>query len=176
MTAKQRLLNFVTLLRAKRKRENMNKFRNNETATAIETAINSNAFLKESLQGSCNVKITDNGNNHVADLFSTSIRDRVEIWLDCNSIVLFIGGNVKETTKTSKDFESLFTESLYANYNNKINASVNTKHKFTSIESATAILRCLSERVVKKESEKKETKQTQKAKTKKTTKKESKTA
>ena len=146
----------------------------NDNMKALEKAIISNATLKAELQGSCNTNI--DLTNKVATLFGALPQKRVELWLDSRNVVMFVGSAVKETTKESDSFKQLFDESIDSKY--RISASIETKHKFSTIESAISFLESLSNRVVIDESKEtvKQSKQTTKASTKKTTKKESKTA
>lgn len=150
----------------------------NENMKALETAILKNETLKNELQGSCNVNI--DLTNKVATLFGVLPQKRVEMWLDSRNVVVFVGSSVKETTVVSEEFKSLFNESLDIAY--RISEKIETKHKFSTIESAISFLESLSNRVVKEESKetekesKKTVKTSKKATSKKTTKKETKTA
>lgn len=123
----------------------------NENMKALEKAILSNATLKNELQGDCNVNIDIT--NKVATLFNekkatkeSEAQRRVEIWLDSRNVVVYVGSNVKATTKESKKFVELFNNSRDMKY--RISENIETKHKFESIELVSEFLSALSERVV----------------------------
>ena len=153
-----------------------NTLKTNENMKALESVILNNATLKSELQGACNVNI--DVTNKVATLFGTLPQKRVEMWLDSRNVVVFVGASVKASTKASDKFVELFNNSIDTKY--RINANIETKHKFESIELASEFLTLIADRVeVESEqtSEKANTKATKTKQTsKKTTKKVSKTA
>lgn len=125
-----------------------NNLRNNATATAIQSIINSATLYKEAVQGSINTNI--DLTNKVVTLFGATPINRCELWLDSNAVVLFVGANIKQMFDTSvellataeatteeqkqqiKQFVGLFNSSRYLKY--KISEKIETKHKFKSIE------------------------------------------
>lgn len=116
-------------------------FRTNANAQLITEAL---AKLQTNLVGSYNVNVEDKSNK-VATFFGKTAIQRVEVWLDAEAVVFFIGHNVTDSMKADSKKKTLAKRDVSWRCDD-----VESKLKLTSMKEVATVIALLETVDVKK--------------------------